>query len=61
MKTCICEGNKRLKELVHIRSIAEKAAKMDECVYILYKFGDIYRFCKDGERYNGEFVEYILP
>lgn len=44
-----------------MRSVAEKAAKMDNAVYILYKDGDVYKFCKDGEEYKGKFVEYILP
>lgn len=61
MKGCCCEGNKVLKELAHMRSVAEKAAKMDDCVYILYKAGDKYLFCKEGEPYNGVLVEYILP
>lgn len=61
MRTCYCEGNKALKELVRMRSIAEKAAKMEDCVYILYKVGDVYKFCKEGELCNGEFIEYILP
>ena len=40
MKNCLCQGNKSMREMEHMRSIAEKAAVMDECVYILYKVGD---------------------
>lgn len=44
-----------------MRSIAEKAAKMDDCVYILYKKNDVYYFCKEGEKFNGILVEYVFP
>ena len=40
MRNCLCQGNKSMREMEHMRSIAEKAAVMDECVYILYKVGD---------------------
>lgn len=59
--SCGCEGNKDLKNLERMRGIAWKAAKMDDCVYILYKTDDVYYFCKEGEDYKGEFVEYIFP
>ena len=59
--SCGCEGNKDLKSLERVRSIAEKAAKMDDCVYILYKKDDIYYFCKEGESFNGKLIEYIFP
>lgn len=49
MKNCLCQGNKSMREMEHMRSIAEKAAVMDECVYILYKVGDVYKFCREGE------------
>ena len=42
--SCCCEGNKVLRELEHMRSVAEKAAKMDNAVYILYKDGELYKF-----------------
>lgn len=61
MKECLCEGNKVLRELEHMRSVAEKAAKMDDSIYILYKHNGVYKFCKEDEEYNGELVEYILP
>lgn len=59
--SCGCEGNKDLKSLERVRSIAAKAAKMDDCVYILYKKDDIYYFCKEGESFNGNLIEYIFP
>lgn len=59
--SCGCEGNKDLKSLERMRKIAEKAAKMDDCVYILYKKDDIYYFCKEGESFNGNLIEYIFP
>lgn len=59
--SCGCEGNKDLKSLERVRSIAEKAAKMDDFVYILYKKDDIYYFCKEGESFNGNLIEYIFP
>ena len=61
MKKCFCEGNKALKDLEHIRKIAEKAAKMDNSAYIIYKTGEIYNFCKEGEKFNGILTEYVLP
>ena len=59
--SCGCEGNKDLKILERMRGIAEKAAKMDDCVYILYKKDDVYYFCKEGEEYHGVLVEYVFP
>ena len=50
-----------MKSLERVRSIAEKAAKMDDCVYILYKKDDIYYFCKEGESFKGNLIEYIFP
>ena len=50
-----------MREMEHMRSIAEKAAVMDECVYILYKVGDVYKFCRECENWSGEFVEFIFP
>ena len=50
-----------MREMEHMRSIAEKAASMDECVYILYKVGDVYKFCREGENWSGEFIEFIFP
>lgn len=61
MKNCLCHGNKLMRELEHMRSLAEKAAFMDGCVYILYRVGDVYRFCREDEAYSGEFVEFIFP
>ena len=59
--SCGCEGNKDLKILERMRGIAEKAAKMDDCVYILYKKDDVYYLCKEGEEYHGVLVEYVFP
>ena len=59
--SCGCEGNKDLKSLERMRGIAEKAAKMEDCVYILYKKDDAYYFCKEGEDFNGILVEYVFP
>lgn len=50
-----------MRELDHMRSIAEKAASMDGRVYILYKVGDTYRFCREDEAYSGVFVEFVFP
>ena len=61
MKNCLCQGNRLMMEMDHMRSVAEKAAFMDECVYILYKVGDVYKFRREGENWSGEFVEFIFP
>lgn len=61
MKNCLCQGNKLMREREHMRSLAEKAAMLDNCAYILYKQGDVFLFCKEGESYKGEFVEYVFP
>ena len=59
--SCGCEGNKDLKNLERVRSIAEKAARMEDCVFVVYKKDDVYYFCKEDEPFNGEMVEYIFP
>lgn len=59
--SCGCEGNKDLKSLERMRGIAEKAAKMEDCVYIVYKKDDVYYFCKEGEEFNGILIEYVFP
>ena len=61
MKNCLCQGNRLMMEMDHMRSVAEKAASMDECVYILYKDGDVYKFCREDEKWSGEFVEFVFP
>ena len=40
-----------------MRGIAEKAAKMENCVFIIYKRDDVYYFCKEGEEHSGEMIE----
>ncbi len=50
-----------MRELEHMRSVAEKAALLEGCVYVLYRQDDVFRFCRDGEYYAGEFVEYVFP
>lgn len=59
--SCGCEGNKDLKNLERVRGIAEKASKMEDSVFIIYKKDDVYYFCKEGEAYNGVMIEYIFP
>lgn len=59
--SCGCEGNKDLKNLERMRGIAEKAAQMEDCVFIIYKKDDVYYFCKENEHYNGVLVEYVFP
>ena len=59
--SCCCEGNKDLKNLERIREIAAKAAQMEECVFVVYKRGDVYYFCKEDEEFNGEMIEYVFP
>lgn len=61
MKLCPCQGNNALKQLERVRSIAEKAARMDNCVYIIYRMEDVYMFCKEGEGFKGTFIEYVFP
>lgn len=61
MKRCICEGNKALRELEKVREIALKAAKMDNSMYIIYRNEEIYYFCREGEKFPGTLVEYVLP
>lgn len=59
--SCGCEGNKDLKNLERVRSIAEKAAQMEDCVFIIYKKDDVYYFCKEDESFNGVMIEYVFP
>lgn len=61
MKNCLCNGNKVMRELEHMRSLAGKAADLDGCIYILYRIDGVYKFCREDEAYIGDFVEYIFP
>jgi hypothetical protein len=57
--SCWCK-NRDWSTIERIRELAKKSAKMDECVYVLYKKRDgSYGFCKEIDNYLGEFVEYI--
>lgn len=71
-KPCICEGNKALREIAHMRELARKACALENyglpenapiIVYVLLKKGDTYKFTSE-ENYrvtDGEIVEYIYP
>lgn len=50
--SCICEGNRALRNLEHMRELARKAAALDGCDYVLYSFGGLYQFCRE-EEYTG--------
>lgn len=60
--SCICEGNKIIREKEHMRDLAKKAAKMDGVVYVLVYEDGIYRFCQETEVSNKDnIVELIYP
>lgn len=71
-KDCICEGNKALRELSHMRELAKKACRLENeglpenapiIVYVLVKSADTYKFTSE-EFYrvtDGEIIEYIYP
>lgn len=61
--TCICEGNKALRDLQHMRELARKAAQLDDEIMIIYRKEDTYHFCQETEyeAKKGELIEYIYP
>lgn len=60
--SCWCEGNKFVSSVDKMREIAKKAAKMENSIFILIKKGDgTVGFIKDGDIYEGTFIEYIYP
>lgn len=71
-KPCICEGNKAMREISHMRELARKACRLENdeqpdntpiIAYVLFKSGDTYKFTS-AELYratDGEIIEYIYP
>lgn len=57
--SCGCENRQRQQDLVRMRELAKKAAKLDGVVYVLYVRDGLYCFAREDEEYKGEFVEYV--
>lgn len=58
---CFCEGNKKYKDLVAMRSLAKMAAKLEHSVFVLFEREDgTYGFVKEGELFSGKLTEYIF-
>ena len=57
--SCGCDNKKRMQDLLKMRELAKKAAKMEGVLYVLYDNCGVYGFAKDGEEYKGNFVEYV--
>lgn len=57
--SCGCDNKKRMQDLSRVRDLAKKAAKMEGVVYVIYERGGEYVFVREGEKYIGNFVEYI--
>lgn len=59
---CWCESVKRMQDIVLMRKLAQKAAKLDNKVYIIYeKNGGVFDFVPEGEEYKGKLIEYVYP
>lgn len=57
--SCGCENRKRQADLVRMRELAKKAAKMEGRVYVLYEKNGVFGFVAEGEKYEGSMVEYV--
>lgn len=61
--SCLCEGNRALRDLNHMRQLTQKAANLDGTDYYLYKERGYFQLCK-VEDYKGDesrIVEIIHP
>ena len=57
--SCGGENKQRQQDLVRMRELAKKAAKIDGVVYVLYERNGVYCFAREDEEYEGKFVEYV--
>lgn len=58
--SCGCDNKRLMEDLSRARSLARKAARMEGRVYVVYrdKAGS-YRFCAEGDEFEGELVEHV--
>lgn len=57
--SCGCENRKRMEDKARMRELAKKAAVLDGVVYVLYERDGVFGFCREGDVYEGEFVELV--
>lgn len=59
---CWCENVRRMQDIVLMRKLAQKSAKLDNKVYIIYeKSSGVFDFVPEGEGYDGKLIEYVYP
>jgi hypothetical protein len=59
--SCRCLLDKWQRDLQKQRELAQKAAVMEQCIYVVYENNGKYNFCKESTFSDnlGELVEYI--
>lgn len=54
--SCGCENLKKRLNLGVMKSLAEKAAVLDGCEYVVYEYRGAYNFCRVGDEVKGKEV-----
>lgn len=58
--SCRCVKDEFMRDRERQRSLAKKAAILDDTPYVLYRKADgLYAFVREGIKYNGKEVEII--
>lgn len=58
--SCGCENRERMKALVKVRELAEKAARLTGEVQCIIRKGDGWQFVPESEITNEEIIEYVI-
>lgn len=59
--SCGCENLKKRLNYGVMCSLAKKAATLDGVNYVIYEKDGLYNFCVEGEKFEGKFVELVVP
>lgn len=59
--SCECENLKKRLNFGVMKSLAKKAATLDRVNYVIYEKDGLFNFCVEGEKYEGMFVELVVP
>lgn len=59
--SCECENLKKRLNFGVMKSLAKKAATLDRVNYVIYEKDGLFNFCVEGEKYEGKFVELVVP
>lgn len=54
--SCGCENLKKRLDFGLMKRLAEKAAVLDGCEYVVYEYNGVYNFCRVGEEFKGREV-----